>query len=1158
MGKGPQNNKTQVAGLGVQMICLLCLSFLILQPAIVETLIPFNTIAQNLSLIAGKSIEGELSADETHSYAFELSAQRFLRIDFHSLNIDLLVSIALPGGKKSLEWNIFKGSTAPIASVLDTQGIYLLKIQSLENNADSGFYRLEIKTSQPASAQDHRQVAACRNLSNAALLRRQWTEASLRDAIREYEEALRFWKDVGDLKQEAITLKNTGDVWEMFAEWQTALSCYEKAQAIYSQLEELLGETEIINAISALYINQGKYQKALDIYTPAHTAIEDPWQKAQILRNFGAAYWGMTEMPKATDFLNQALALRKLLHDRTGQADTLLYLGYVNHAVKDVSAAERYYQKSCDLFRESENPRGIALALTSLADLSNLLGERQRAMDYFHQSLKIFETIGELSGRYMVLRGMAILYADLGENDKALKHYLTALALVRKAKDMAIEGEILDRVSAIYRDLGDFKTALQYSQQAVKVNRSLPSDLGEAYALSNLAQTLEALEKQEEALESYARALELSQKRGDQFLEGHLLNALGHLHHRSGQLQKALDYYRQALSLQEKANDSVRMPGTLYNLARAELDGGNLDLAIQYAGQGLEITESLRGKVASPELRGSYLASVHQQYEFMIDLLMRLHGQRPFAQSEARALQINELARARSLLDSLAEAQADIREGVDPDLLKHERSLQKELNTKAEMQMHLLKRKHSKEEEDALAEEIEAIIAEYQEVQARIRSKSPHYAALTQPQPLSLPEIQQSVLDEETLLLEYELGEASSYFWAVTPTTLESHVLPKGAEIEKRVRRVRELMLERQNRLEETNAQYQQRIRNADGEYWKEAAALSQILLGPISHQLESQRLLIVADGALQYLPFSALPKPHMPGNDVATSPSTLTLLIAEHEIVNLPSASVLGALRKETSQRSLPPKMVAVLADPVFEADDPRVEVKISSMKPEVTPYLASATVPATALKQAVREIELSSEGSAVPRLPATRDEANSIMALVPEESGLKLFGFNASRAAAMGSALGQFRIVHFATHGFLNGEHPELSGLVLSLFDEQGRPQDGFLRLHDIYNLKLPVKLVVLSACNSGLGKEIRGEGFVGIVRGFMYAGAERVVASLWKVQDEATAAFMKRFYQHMLQEGEPPATALRMAQLEISKQRRWKAPYYWAAFVLQGEWK
>jgi CHAT domain-containing protein len=164
----------------------------------------------------------------------------------------------------------------------------------------------------------------------------------------------------------------------------------------------------------------------------------------------------------------------------------------------------------------------------------------------------------------------------------------------------------------------------------------------------------------------------------------------------------------------------------------------------------------------------------------------------------------------------------------------------------------------------------------------------------------------------------------------------------------------------------------------------------------------------------------------------------------------------------------------------------------------------------------------------------------------------------FLASRATATSSALAEYRIIHFATHGLLNSRHPELSGIVLSLVNERGVQQDGFLRLQDVYNLKLPVELVVLSACQTALGKEIRGEGLVGLTRGFMYAGAPRVVASLWKVDDKATAELMKLFYGGMLGEKHlRPSEALRAAQVTMCKQKKWQAPYYWAAFVLQGEW-
>ena len=192
------------------------------------------------------------------------------------------------------------------------------------------------------------------------------------------------------------------------------------------------------------------------------------------------------------------------------------------------------------------------------------------------------------------------------------------------------------------------------------------------------------------------------------------------------------------------------------------------------------------------------------------------------------------------------------------------------------------------------------------------------------------------------------------------------------------------------------------------------------------------------------------------------------------------------------------------------------------------------------------------------LPRLRFTRQEAAAIMAVAPGEINLQALDFQASRRTAVSPSLAQYRIVHFATHGLLDSKHPELSGLVLSLVDPQGRSQNGFLGLEDIYNLNLPADLVVLSACETGLGKEVNGEGLVGLTRGFMYAGASRVVASLWRVSDIATAQWMGRFYQAMESEKMPAAAALRAAQITMWKQHRWRSPYFWAAFQIQGEWK
>jgi CHAT domain-containing protein len=169
-----------------------------------------------------------------------------------------------------------------------------------------------------------------------------------------------------------------------------------------------------------------------------------------------------------------------------------------------------------------------------------------------------------------------------------------------------------------------------------------------------------------------------------------------------------------------------------------------------------------------------------------------------------------------------------------------------------------------------------------------------------------------------------------------------------------------------------------------------------------------------------------------------------------------------------------------------------------------------------------------------------------------------MQAFDFAASRTTATNPQLSQYQIVHFATHGILNSKNPELSGIVLSLVDEKGTPQNGFLRLQDIFNLNLPAELIVLSACETGLGQDVKGEGLVGLTRGFMYAGSPRVMVSLWSVDDEGTSELMSRFYKKMLQAGQKPSAALRAAQIEMWQEQKWQAPYYWAAFTLQGEWK
>jgi CHAT domain-containing protein len=305
------------------------------------------------------------------------------------------------------------------------------------------------------------------------------------------------------------------------------------------------------------------------------------------------------------------------------------------------------------------------------------------------------------------------------------------------------------------------------------------------------------------------------------------------------------------------------------------------------------------------------------------------------------------------------------------------------------------------------------------------------------------------------------------------------------------------------------------------------------------------RRLVVVADGALHYVPFAALPLPA----EAKTPPQTLN---ARYEVVNLPSVSALAALRKQLQGRPPAERLLAVFADPVFDDKDPRVYAAVAAKTGGGPGRIEKAQL-ANALHGA------GFRGDALGRLLDSRREAEAIIQLAKGRGAVvKKLDFDANRDQLLNGELGQYRILHFATHGLLNTQQPELSGLAFSLVDAGGQPRNGFVRLHDIYNLDLNADLVVLSACQTGLGQEVKGEGLIGLTRGFMYAGARRVVASLWQVDDEATAEFMRHFYAAMLQNNDTPAAALRRAQWQMQRSRRWRAPYYWAAFTLQGEWR
>jgi len=1081
----------------------------------------------------GQAIERELKEGESHTFRIALKTGQYFKVSVEQQGVVVEARALDPAGKP-IARNLWAelGTPTSLWVVAEVPGAFGVIITALDKWAVGQYtIRLDkVADLQTASSADQSFVKGSRLYWEGMELSGRGTDQALQQAAEKFRQSGLVWRSLKLTSAEAFALHELAYTVTQAGDGPKALELYDQALALWRA------------------VTHGQRWEANTLY------------------NMGGIYTALGKAQKAIDSYKQAIELRRTIGDQSGQAYALNNLGQTYINLGDFQAALEAHQEALRLRRLTSDVEGQARSLSNISGVYFSLSEFQEALNYCMEALPLRRAAEDRRGVAITLSNIGSNYRELGEPAKALEYSQQALALVRETGDRGYESAILDVVGRNYYDLGDYPKALEFHGQSLALRQVTKDRFGEGSTLANIGNAYARMGERRKALEYFEQALQLRHSIGDRRGEALTLQSAGVLYKELGDPEKAMTYLSQALAISKAIKNRVHEANLLYEIASLEELAGHQSEALTKVEAAIAIIESARAKVASADLRASFLASKQDYYALDIDLLMQSFLRDRDQESLAKAFVVSEQRRARSFLDTLEESRADIRQGVSPDLLLRERAQRAKLNQKAESQIKLLSGKHTPEQAAALDSEVDAIANDYDQVRGEIRTFNQRYAALTQPTPVSLREIQTAILDPNTVLLEYSLGKERSYLWAITSNDIAGYELPARSEIESRARSVYDLLTCRNRFVKfEKPSEKQLRIARAERSYNEIAGALSQMLLGPIATQINGKRLLIVGEGALQYLPFAALPAP-VPETSVAKwhiPQGGSHPLVLDHELISLPSASVLGVLRRELSGRQPAPKALAVLADPVFDKTDQRV----SSRQAFATPVSWKARSTSVVADSAVSDGELvrsvsdpgSEDGFEMHRLPYTRSEAEAILSLTPETDQFKAFDFEANRATAVNPQLGQYRIVHFATHGLLNTVHPALSGLVFSLVDKDGRDQRGFLAAHEIFNLKLPAELVVLSGCRTGLGKEVKGEGILGLMRGFMYAGAVRVLVSLWDVNDKSTAELMTQFYGRMLGKNHlSPAAALRGAQIAMWKSAPRQSPYFWAAFVLQGEYR
>jgi CHAT domain-containing protein/tetratricopeptide (TPR) repeat protein len=1078
---------------------------------------PRSPTGEVRALAGGVVIREHINTDETRAFELRLSAKQFARVVVGQQGADIRLRVYAPGGALYAEMDSPNGryGLEEVSVVAPVEGIYKVEVY-LDKTLSSGDYEISVEGSRESSAEDELRVTAEHLFHDAQELRldaaKDQSVEKFGLAIKKYEEARDIWHGLGDRREEGYAISGIGRSYKAQGQLTLALDHLGQALERLSDAGDTSGQAYVLNEMGAAHRDLGDQRRALESYARAlelRIGLHDLWGQAQLYNNIGLAYSNIGSQREAIQNFEKALPLWRGLGMRQSEMNTLINAANANAEMGEMDAALAQYEEVlafCEIEAakqdsplKSDAVRLKPFALNGLGLVYDTWADMEKARDNYDQALELFKEGRNAKGEADVLDNLGMSYAFVGDVPQALNKFRDALDIRKRLNQPKGWAMTLSNIGYAYTLLGDNEEALKQLAAALPFSEQSHDRRFEAYTLVRIGMAYVSLNEPRKALEKYENALAIQQGAELEDLRGQAitLDKIGEVLALSGEAAKALEKYGRALGLWDEVSDRQGRALTLYGIARVERQRVNLREAAARVEEAMAIVELLRTKMTSRQLRMTYFAAKQDYYALDVDVRMLLYERtRSEADMEA-ALSASERGRGRNLLDSLGGALADVRLKAAPQL-----------------------------------------------------------AELKQPRPLDARGARQ-LLDPDTLLLEYALGDERSYLWVLTRDRIDAYTLPGRAEIEKTAWQLRESLAAYEGaRRGEESLQYMRRRNEATAQLRGQASDLGQMLLGQVASRLGDKRLIVVADGALQYIPFEMLlVTDATQRGQVQSSASAYSPLILKNEVLYEPSASVLALLRSTPRRMGL--KTVAVLADPVFDASDERVRVAVggSSASAKPQPWLKD-------LSRSLRDVGDASAGTngfKLERLRYSAEEADIIVAAATRGTAMKATGFTASRATATSQTLKQYNIVHFATHGILNDEHPEFSGLILSMVNEKGEPEDGYLRLRDIYNLELPVDLVVLSACRTGVGKQVRGEGLMSLTRGFMHAGTSKVVASLWKVDDEATAALMKRFYHNLLEKKMPPAAALRQAKLEMMDAReQWRAPYYWAGFVIQGDWK
>jgi CHAT domain-containing protein/tetratricopeptide (TPR) repeat protein len=823
------------------------------------------------------------------------------------------------------------------------------------------------------------------------------------------------------------------------------------------------------------------------------------------LGNMGVYYANVGDFPEALKLFYDKLTLMKEVDDKAEQVSTLSNIGALNDWQGNVSKSLESYREALKLLEGQGDKKRLGLVLGNMGAAYEKQSDYPKSLEYYHQALSAFQETGDKGRTAWILGNLGAIASKLGNDREALDYFGKSLALLQEVGDRKYEGWVLGTMGTIYKGQGETEKSFEFLNRALEIAREIGDKKTEVEHLGNIGSGYQEMGEHEKAADYLKKALQIAEELGDKVSISDIHILLGIVNRDLNDIDRSIADSQTALAIGQE----LGMPRTIWNsewgLAISYEKKGDYEDALQHFRNAIRTVESVRGKLLTQEQKVGFLGETLDIYEDLIELLFKLREKDRAGEYEAESFHLAERAKSRAFLELLAEANVNLSSGISQELEAEEKNLQAQLT---DLQQKLLDPEIKAEEKENLYKELQSAESRYNDFILELREKTPEYASTAYPEPYTLDRAQARIMDKNTYLLELFLGRNNVYLWLISKDRiLRTQSFPREDEVFAKI--------------QEYQTQIAQRKINLD---FRLAGEIYDVLLKDALAAIpRSSHLIIIPDGVLLRFPFEAL---------VTEKKDPSPRYLLEDFIISYaPSASVLGEIEGRKRGTPFGPIDLLAFGNPLFENRE----------------------------EAAQADVEYLRAGARLQPLPYAEEEVSSICRIY-QRSGGRTESYvqeEALEEILKSKNCGQYKNIHFATHGFVDDRVPALSGLLLAP-SRKPDGEDGFLRLNEIFPLHLNARLVTLSACETALGKEVRGEGMIGLTRAFFYAGAQSVMASLWMVSDQSTAILMRDFYKEYVK-GRRPSLALRLAKLELLKgdNPTYRHPFFWAPFILAGEY-